>query len=104
MRLTALGARNLSANVIWTDMSTSSNLELQAVVCINNDGYPASLGLHKIYRALPDADTSAQGDLRVVDESGEDYLFPASAFVPIQVPHRVRTSLLKPPVKAEATA
>ena len=53
MRPTALGARNLSANVIWTDMSTSSNLELQAVVCIDNDGCPASLELHKIYRALP---------------------------------------------------
>ena len=104
MRPTELGARNLSANVIWTDMSTSSNLELQAVVCIDNDGCPASLELHKIYRALPDAGASAQGDLRVVDESGEDYLFPASAFVPIQVPDRVRTSLLKPPIKAEATA
>lgn len=83
-------------------MSKSLNLDLQAVVCIDNDGYPASLELHKIYRILPDADATAQGDLRVVDESGEDYLFPASAFAPIQVPDSVRTSLLRPPVQAES--
>ena len=85
-------------------MSTPSNLELQAVVCIDNDGYPASLELHKIYRALPDADAAAHGDLRVVDESGEDYLFPATAFEPIEVPDGVRASLLRPPLNAEAMA
>ena len=85
-------------------MSKPLNLDLQAVVCIDNDGYPASLELHKIYRVLPDADAAADGDLRVVDESGEDYLFPASAFAPIQVPDSVRDSLLKPPIKATATA
>ena len=64
------------------------NLGLQAAVCIDNNGYPASLELHKIYRILPDAEAPAQGDLRVVDESGEDYLFPASAFAPIEVSDR----------------
>ena len=85
-------------------MGASLNLELQAVVCIDNDSYPASLELHKIYRALPDADATAHGDLRVVDESGEDYLFPANAFVPIEVPDSVRASLLRPPLNAEAMA
>ena len=85
-------------------MSKSLNLGLQAVVCINNDGYPASLELHKIYRTLPDADAAAQGDLRVVDESGEDCLFPASAFAPVEVPDSVRASLLRPSVNAEAEA
>ena len=85
-------------------MSKPLNLDLQAVVCIDNDGYPASLELHKIYRALPDADAATHGDLRVVDESGEDYLFPASAFAPIQVPDSVRTSLLRPLARAESTA
>ena len=63
------------------------------VVCIENDGYPVSLELHKIYRALPDEDARANGDIRVVDESGEDYLFPATAFVTINLPERVRSSL-----------
>ena len=50
------------------------------VVCINNTEYPASLELHKIYRVLADEDARREGDLRVVDESGEDYLYPAEWF------------------------
>ncbi len=65
------------------------------VVCINNKNYPASLELHKIYRVIPDEDASADGDIRVVDESGEDYLYPASHFAPIKVPEVVRESLLQ---------
>ena len=66
---------------------------MEHVVCIDNTDYPASLELHKIYRTLSDADAEACGDLRVVDESGEDYLFPAAYFVSISVPERVRSSL-----------
>jgi hypothetical protein len=65
------------------------------VVCINNKDYPASLELHKIYRVLPDKDAAADGDLRVIDDSGEDYLYPADRFVPIAVPVAVQRSLLK---------
>ena len=63
------------------------------VVCVDNADYPVSLELHKIYRTLPDDDAATSGDLRVVDESGEDYLFPANAFVAISLPERVRSSL-----------
>jgi len=63
-------------------------------VCIQNTGYPASLELHKIYRVLPDQDAAAEGDLRVIDESGEDYLYPAEWFAAVELPRRVRTSLL----------
>ena len=63
------------------------------VVCIDNADYLASLELHKIYRTLPDADASRSGDLRIVDESGEDYLYPATGFVAINPPKRVRFSL-----------
>ena len=65
------------------------------VVCVDNAAYPASLELHKIYRTLPDEDARADGDLRIVDESGEDYLFPAAMFVPINPPDQVRSSLLR---------
>jgi hypothetical protein len=51
------------------------------VVCIDNTGYPASLEPRKLYQVLPDAEAKAHGQLRVVDESGEDYLFPASLFI-----------------------
>lgn len=63
-------------------------------VCVNNRGYPASLELHKIYRVLPDEDARAEGDIRVIDESGEDYLYSASRFVEIEPPQTVRRSLL----------
>jgi len=63
------------------------------VVCIDNSDYPASLERHKIYRVLPDEDAAADGDIRVVDESGEDYLYSADRFVPISVPPALKKSL-----------
>ena len=64
-------------------------------VCVRNDGYAASLDRNKIYAILTDDDAERDGDLRIVDESGEDYLFSADRFVTIDVPAAVRTSLLK---------
>ncbi len=56
------------------------------VLCIRNDGYQASLERRKIYRVIADSQAESKGMLRLVDESGEDYLFPSDYFVPIQVP------------------
>lgn len=50
-------------------------------VCIDNTNYPASLEPRKLYRVLPDATAEAHGQLRVVDESGEDYLYPGRSFL-----------------------
>jgi hypothetical protein len=65
------------------------------VVCIENAEYPASLELHKIYRVLPDPDAAGDGDIRVIDESGEDYLYPAEWFAAVELPRRVKSSLLR---------
>lgn len=65
------------------------------VVCVDNAGYEVSLELHKIYRVLPDEQATADGDVRVVDESGEDYLFPATRFEPIEVPTNIRKAILR---------
>jgi hypothetical protein len=51
------------------------------VLCVRNEGYPAGLELRKVYRVLADARASEQRLLRVVDESGEDYLYPAEYFI-----------------------
>jgi len=59
------------------------------VVCIDNSTYPESLELKKIYRRLPDASAEVDGFIRVIDESGEAYLFPSRLFVHIQVPEAV---------------
>ena len=64
-------------------------------VCINNAGYPASLELHKVYRVIPDAGAAKDGDLRVIDESGEDYLYPATWFAVVKVPRAVQQSILR---------
>ena len=74
-------------------MSTRTDTPAEYVVCVENADYPVSLELHKIYRALPDDGALAHGDLRIVDESGEDYLHPATAFVGISLSERVRSSL-----------
>ena len=64
-------------------------------VCINNSEYPASLELHKIYRVIPDEEAALEGDMRVIDESGEDYLYPAEWFVLVELPEAVEQSLLQ---------
>ena len=76
-------------------MKKSKQILTEFVVCINNIDYPASLELHKIYRVLIDEDATMEGDIRIIDESGEDYLYPSSYFVPIQVPQTVEESLLR---------
>ncbi len=76
-------------------MNKSKHTLPEFVVCINNADFQASLELHKIYRVIADEETGLEGDIRVIDESGEDYLYPSSFFVPIQVPHSVEKSLLR---------
>jgi len=74
-------------------MKESKQTLPEFVVCINNTDYPASLELHKINRMIMDKDAAAEEDIRIIDESGEDYLYPSSYFVPIQVPQTVEESL-----------
>lgn len=56
------------------------------VICIKNEGYRASLEPRKIYRVVSDATAESKSMIRIVDESGEDYLFPTDFFVPVEVP------------------
>jgi hypothetical protein len=65
------------------------------LICISNDGYPASLETRKVYQELPDPDAEAQGLVRVIDESGEDYLFPKSMFLPVELSGEASAVLLK---------
>lgn len=76
-------------------MLETKNNSAEFVVCLKNEGYLASLELHKIYRVLPDPQADKDGDLRIVDESGEDYLYPKDWFVLIDVPEVVEASLLR---------
>ena len=57
----------------------------QFVLCVENESNPESLEILKVYRTLPDAEAQRQKWLRVIDESGEDYLYPKSYFVPVEL-------------------
>jgi hypothetical protein len=69
-------------------------LTRQLVVCINNEGYPASLEKRKIYVLLRDPAAEKRGLLRIIDESGEDYLYPRVFFRPIALPQSVKRAVL----------
>ena len=66
----------------------------QLFVCIGNEGYPASLERRKIYVALRDARAEKHGLLRIVDESGNDYLYPKMFFRSIALPQSVKKAVL----------
>lgn len=66
----------------------------QFVICVNNEGYPASLEMRKIYVALRDAAAEKLDFLRIVDESGEDYLYPKAFFRAIALPQSVKKAVL----------
>jgi hypothetical protein len=63
------------------------------VVCVRNDGYEISLERGKIYERLPEVEGERYGYIRVIDESGEDYLYPAEAFFPISIPRSLKRAL-----------
>ena len=65
------------------------------VVCVDNSDYEASLELHKIYTVVSDPDALEDGDLRVVDESGEDYLYAAGRFMAIEIPEALERAMFK---------
>ena len=62
-------------------------------MCLSNDGHPASLEVRKIYTTVPDATALKLGLLRVVDESGEDYLYPSDQFGEIELPRRIAKAI-----------
>lgn len=72
----------------------AKSVSKQLVVCINNDGYPASLEKRKIYVLLRDQVAEDRGLLRIIDESGDDYLYPKTLFRPIALPQAVKRAVL----------
>lgn len=63
-------------------------------ICVKNNDYAASLELWKVYRVLPDERAARRNLIRVADESGEDYLFSAAYFVPVELPQTVEAAYL----------
>ena len=67
------------------------------VVCLDNEGYEASLEVGKLYLVVPDEEAAAHGYVRVVDESGEDYAFVTDRFYSVELPQAVGRALLTTP-------
>lgn len=72
-----------------------SENEKQFAVCIRNEGYEESLEPRKIYEILEDAKAGQHGMIRVIDEEGEDYLYPKEWFLPIQLPDTIEQAVLE---------
>ena len=65
------------------------------VICIDNSNYPASLEIRKIYEVVPDSDAAHSGQIRVIDESGEDYLYPEACFVDANLSKEIQAAVVK---------
>jgi len=65
------------------------------VICIENSEYPASLEKRKIYETIPDADAARHGQIRVIDESGQDYLYPKQCFADVNLPGDIRAAVVE---------
>jgi len=64
------------------------------VICISNEDYPASLERRKLYEVIPNSDAEALGQLRIKDESGEDYLYPKELFVSVELPSSTEKAVI----------
>ena len=69
--------------------------EPQFVICVKNKEYRASLELRKLYQVLPDDNAAKRRQLRVIDASGEDYLYPENYFVPVDPPQSAEKAVLR---------
>jgi len=69
--------------------------EKSFVVCINNMGYPSSWEIRKLYRAIPDERAAKLCQIRVIDESGDDYLDPEAYFAPVRMPGATQKAVLR---------
>jgi len=83
-----------------TNAVTNRQPRLIYVVCIANDGYETELLIGKVYRVLRPLKGDRPVEIRVVDESGEDYLYPAKWFVKVELPPKAKRVLSRLPTAA----
>ena len=65
------------------------------VICIDNSNYPASLEKRKIYESMADSDAEKLGQIRIIDETGDDYLYPAECFVEADLSDKIREAVVR---------
>ncbi len=72
-----------------------SKTESQFVICLSNTDYPESLEVRKLYRVIPDKSAERDNFIRIVDETEENYLYPAEMFIKVELPAAVERRLMK---------
>lgn len=65
------------------------------LLCIDNEGYEASLEIRKLYQTIPDKEAERHNQVRVIDESGEDYLYPSAFFAPVRLSIQAKNKILE---------
>ncbi len=65
------------------------------MLCVQNEGYEASLEIRKLYEKLPDKEAERHDQVRIIDESGEDYLYPSTFFAPVRLSIFTKNKLLE---------
>jgi len=95
MKRTGSAGKNSKSNGSSTSSRRLSAGGGRFFVCIRNTGYKASLELRKLYRAIPDSRAASLHFLRIVDESGEDYLYPEKYFLPLELTKPLKKALLR---------
>ena len=65
------------------------------LLCIENEGYEASLEIRKLYRTIPDKEAERHNQVRIIDESGEDYLYPSTFFAPVRLSVETKNRILE---------
>jgi len=92
MKLMGSARKNTKSSGLSSDPKKG---EARFVLCVRNKDYSASLELRKVYRLLSDEQASKHHQMRVIDESGEDYLYPEEYFVPIKLPQAAEKAVLR---------
>jgi hypothetical protein len=65
------------------------------LLCVDNEGYAASLEIRKLYEMIPDKEAERHNQVRIIDESGEDYLYPSEFFAPVKLPMQTKNRILE---------
>ena len=65
------------------------------LLCVDNEGYEASLEVRKLYEKIPDKEAERHNQVRIIDESGEDYLYPSKFFVSVRLPIQAKNKILE---------
>jgi hypothetical protein len=73
----------------------SKTMKQKFLLCIDNEGYEASLEIRKLYEVIPDKEAERHNQVRIIDESGEDYLYPVRFFAPVKLSMQTRNRILE---------